>query len=56
LLFKLKILVYKSKDITIQPKKLKNKVIIGLNINKKLLALIGIITSFKINFTASAKG
>jgi hypothetical protein len=55
-LFKLKIFVYKSKETTIQPKKLKNKVIIGLNINKKLLALTGIIISFKISFTASAKG
>jgi len=48
--------VYKSNDITIHPKKLKNNVIKGENINKKLLDLIGIIISFKINFKPSANG
>jgi hypothetical protein len=56
LLFRLNIFVYKSKEIAIHPIKLKNKVKAGAQINKKLLALFGIIISLITNFKPSAKG
>jgi hypothetical protein len=48
--------VYRSKFITHQFKKLKNKVKKGENKNKNLFALFGTIISLKINFKPSAKG
>jgi hypothetical protein len=56
LLFKLNNLVYKSKEITTQPTKLKNKVKNGPKINKKLFVFEGIISSLITNFKPSAKG
>jgi hypothetical protein len=56
LLFKLKIIVYKSKEIANQPIKLKNNVKLGAKINKNLFALFGTIISLTINFNASANG
>jgi hypothetical protein len=54
--FKSKTRVHESNGIETQPIKLKNKVKNGLNTNKILLALVGIISSFTTNFKPSANG
>jgi hypothetical protein len=54
--FRLNTLVYKSKGIIDQPRKLKNKVMTGPKIKRKLFVLVGIIISFTTNFKPSAIG